>query len=66
MLNIWTFDVSLYRGIVLLVVASPCALVASVTPVMLAAMSHATKQGVLIKGSVAIQQLSNVKTIFYD
>ncbi len=30
----WSWDERLYRGMVLLVVASPCALVASATPVL--------------------------------
>ena len=64
--KIWDFNTSFYKGIVLLVVASPCALVASVSPVMLSTMSRATKEGVLIKGANAIQKLSNVKTIFFD
>lgn len=64
--DIWDFDTSFYKGIVLLVVASPCALVASVSPVMLSTMSRATKEGVLIKGANAIQNLSNVKTVFFD
>lgn len=64
--DIWDFNDSFYKGIVLLVVASPCALVASVSPVMLSTMSRATKEGVLIKGANAIQNLSNVKTVFFD
>ncbi len=64
--DIWDFNTSFYKGIVLLVVASPCALVASVSPVMLSTMSRATKEGVLIKGANAIQNLSNVKTVFFD
>lgn len=64
--NLWDFNTALYKGIVLLVVASPCALVVSVSPVMLSAMSRASKDGVLIKGSKAISNLADVKTIFFD
>lgn len=65
-MGIWSLSESVNRGIILLVVASPCALVASVSPVMLSAMSNATKKGVLIKGSKAIHEIANIKTIFLD
>ena len=66
LLNIWDLNTSIYRGIVLLVVGSPCALVASVSPVMLSAMSNATKKGVLIKGSKAIEQIANIESFYMD
>lgn len=66
LLKIWSFDTSFYKAIVLLVVASPCALVASVSPVMLSTMSRATRDGVLIRGALAISKLANIKTIFFD
>jgi hypothetical protein len=37
------------RGVIVLVVASPCALVASITPALLSTLSHAAKKGILIK-----------------
>ena len=40
----WSFTESFYRGMVLLVVASPCALVASATPATLAAISNGAKK----------------------
>ena len=64
--NTWDFNTTLYKSIVLLVVASPCALVASVSPVMLSTMSRATREGVLMKGSIAIQKLAVVNTLFLD
>ncbi len=66
LLNIWDLNTSIYRGIVLLVVGSPCALVASVSPVMLSAMSNATKKGVLVKGSKVIEQIANIESIYMD
>lgn len=44
----WSFTESFYRGMVLLVVASPCALVASATPATLAAISNGAKKGILL------------------
>ncbi|HHX53005.1 MAG TPA: cadmium-translocating P-type ATPase [Erysipelothrix sp.] len=66
LLNIWDWQTSFYRGIVLLVVASPCALVASIFPTMLATMSNAARHGILIKGATHIETLSKVDTIVMD
>ena len=57
---------SVYRGIVLLVVASPCALVASISPVMLSAMSWGGKHGILIKGSKVIEQIHQCDVVVFD
>lgn len=65
-LNIWDWQTSFYRGIVLLVVASPCALVASISPTMLATMSNAARHGILIKGSTHIETLSKVNAVVMD
>lgn len=62
----WSFQESFYRGMVLLVVASPCALVASATPATLAALSHAARNGVLIKGGIHLEQLADLKAIAFD
>lgn len=66
LLNIWDWQTAFYRGIVLLVVASPCALVASISPTMLATMSNAARQGILIKGATHIETLSKVDAIIMD
>lgn len=66
LLNIWDWQTSFYRGIVLLVVASPCALVASISPTMLATMSNAARHGILIKGATHIETLSKVNAIVMD
>ncbi|OOL54253.1 hypothetical protein B1P94_09045, partial [Enterococcus faecium] len=55
-----------YRGMVLLVVASPCALVASATPASLAALSNSAKNGILIKGGIHLEKLSELKAIAFD
>ncbi|MBC9706844.1 MAG: heavy metal translocating P-type ATPase [Enterococcus sp.] len=62
----WSFQESFYRGMVLLVVASPCALVASATPATLAALSNSAKKGVLIKGGIYLEQLAELKAIAFD
>lgn len=62
----WTWTESFYRGMVLLVVASPCALVASATPATLAAISNGAKHGVLFKGGNYLENLANLKAIAFD
>ena len=62
----WSWTESLYRGVNLLVVASPCALVASSTPALLSAISNGAKQGVLFKGGTYLEELSAIKSIAFD
>ncbi|EUJ40176.1 heavy metal translocating P-type ATPase [Brochothrix campestris] len=62
----WTWQVATYRAMVLLVVASPCALVASITPALLAVMSNGAKHGVLFKGGDQIERLARITTIAFD
>lgn len=62
----WDWTTTIYRAIVLLVVASPCALVASIMPATLAAVSNGAKRGLLFKGGVHLEQLASLKTIAFD
>ncbi len=62
----WDWTTTIYRAIVLFVVASPCALVASIMPATLAAVSNAAKRGVLFKGGVHLEHLGSIKTIAFD
>ena len=45
----WDWTTTFYRAIVLLVVASPCALVASIMPATLAAVSNGASKGILVQ-----------------
>ncbi|WP_075529072.1 heavy metal translocating P-type ATPase [Sporosarcina ureilytica] len=62
----WDWTTTFYRAIVLLVVASPCALVASIMPATLAAVSNGAKNGVLVKGGVHLEHLASLKAIAFD
>lgn len=62
----WTLSESIYRAMILLVVASPCALVASIMPATLAAISNSARNGVLFKGGVHAENLSQVQAIAFD
>jgi len=63
--NIDQADAS-YKAIILLIVASPCAIMASVVPASLAAIAHGARHGLLIKGSYKLEELSRVKAICFD
>ncbi|WP_106494598.1 heavy metal translocating P-type ATPase [Lentibacillus sp. Marseille-P4043] len=62
----WTLSESIYRAMILLVVASPCALVASIMPATLSAISNSAKNGVLFKGGVHVENLSHIRAIAFD
>lgn len=62
----WDFTTSFYRAMVLLVVASPCALVASVMPATLSTVSNGARNGILFKGGVHIETLSKIKLLAVD
>src|SRR5699024_4101740 len=55
----WSLTESIYRAMILLVVASPCVLVASIMPATLSAISNSAKTGVLFKGGVHADNLSH-------
>jgi Zn2+/Cd2+-exporting ATPase len=62
----WSWNESFYRAMILLVVASPCALVASIMPATLSAISNGAKRGILVKGGVHLENLSHVEAIAFD
>lgn len=62
----WSFETSFYRAMVLLVIASPSALVASIMPATLAAISASAKQGILFKGGSHFETLSRVEQVVFD
>lgn len=62
----WTLTESIYRAMILLVVASPCALVASIMPATLSAISKSARNGVLFKGGVHLESLSQMDAIAFD
>ena len=62
----WDWTTTFYRAIVLLVVASPCALVASIMPATLASVSNGAKRGVLFKGGVHLEHFGSLRTIAFD
>lgn len=62
----WSWTETFYRAMILLVVASPCALVASIMPASLSAISNGARHGILFKGGVHLENLSHLKAIAFD
>ena len=62
----WSWQEAFYRAMILLVVASPCALVASIMPATLSAISNGARRGILVKGGVHLENLSHLGAIAFD
>lgn len=57
---------SLYRGMTVLVAASPCALALGAPAAMLAGIAQAARHGILIKGGVHLEALATVRAVAFD
>ncbi|MGT2807496.1 cadmium-translocating P-type ATPase [Streptococcus iniae] len=62
----WEWLSAFYRGMILLTVASPCALVAASTPASLSAISRAARKGLVIKGGDIIDNMGDIKAVVMD
>lgn len=57
---------ALYKALVLLVIACPCALVISTPVSVVSALARAARSGILIKGGVYLEQARNIRAIALD
>ncbi len=62
----WTWSASFYRGMLLLVAASPCALAIGTPAAVLAGIAQAARRGVLIKGGIHLENLGRLNTVALD
>jgi Cd2+/Zn2+-exporting ATPase len=59
-------DTWLYRALALLIVACPCSLVISIPVAVVSAVGRAARDGVLVKGGQALEDLARVRTFAVD
>ena len=64
--NWLTWEESFYKGMLLLVAASPCALAIGTPASILAGIAQAARNGVLIKGGAHLENLGNLEVIAFD
>lgn len=61
-----TFSVYFYKALVFLVISCPCALVISIPLGFFSGIGAASKAGILVKGSDALESLTQIDTIVFD
>jgi len=62
----WSWQDTIYRAMIFLVVASPCALVSSIMPAILSGISNGARNGLLFKGGVHLEQMGHIKAVAFD
>jgi len=62
----WTALAAVYKALVLLVIACPCALVISTPVTVVSGLASAAKRGILVKGGVHLEQARLLKAIALD
>ena len=55
-----------YRGLALLLIGCPCALVISTPAAVTAGLAAATRKGALVKGGAAMEQLGRIQIMAFD
>jgi Cd2+/Zn2+-exporting ATPase len=65
-LGLAEFDSNFYRAMVLMTVASPCALVISTPAAFISAIAAAARNGVLFKGGAYLEAMAAVKAVAFD
>lgn len=62
----WDWETAIYRALIFLVVASPCALMAAIMPGLLSGIANGARQGILFKNGSTLEAIGQVKTIAFD
>lgn len=62
----WSWLQALYKALVLLVIACPCALVISTPVSVVSGLAAAARRGILIKGGVYLEQARGLKVVALD
>ncbi|MBD2651991.1 heavy metal translocating P-type ATPase [Synechocystis sp. FACHB-383] len=62
----WSWEETIYRALIFLVVASPCALMASIMPALLSGIANGARQGILFKNGGQLERIGRVRVIAFD
>ena len=62
----WTWTQALYKALVLLVIACPCALVIATPVTVVSGLASAARRGILIKGGVYLEEARKLRAIALD
>ena len=62
----WTWLTAIYKALVLLVIACPCALVISTPVTIVSGLAAAARRGILVKGGIYLEGARNLKAIALD
>jgi len=62
----WGWETTIYRALIFLVVASPCALVAAIMPTLLSGIANGARQGILFKSGAQLELIGRVRAIAFD
>ena len=62
----WTWLTAIYKALVLLVIACPCALVIATPVTIVSALANAARRGVLVKGGVYLEEARRLKAVALD
>jgi Cd2+/Zn2+-exporting ATPase len=62
----WNWETTIYRALIFLVVASPCALMASIVPTLLSGIARGAREGILYKNGAQLEKMGKVRAIAFD
>ncbi|NEQ74259.1 MAG: heavy metal translocating P-type ATPase [Okeania sp. SIO2C9] len=62
----WSWETTIYRALIFLVVASPCALMAAIMPTLLSGIANGARQGILFKNGAQLEMMGEIKAIAFD
>lgn len=62
----WDWETTIYKALIFLVVASPCALMAAIMPALLSGIANGARQGILFKNGAQLELIGKIKAIAFD
>ena len=62
----WGWETTIYRALIFLVVASPCALMAAIMPTLLSGIARGARAGILFKNGGQLEKIGKIKAIAFD